>query len=429
MLHDLPDDWASFAGGRRWRCRGPAYLCEVEEPGSTPSLLTAPGIADRLRRIRSFYAGRVTLGRLDERGTGLDILVANAMTESFGTVPSPLAVRDLERQLDAHPAIPLDVRLDQLLREMGAVKASRWLVRREPGYRGPVATPSKVSVGAHHMLIATAMALPSQRGDAGAGPDRIRRQVISLAADSLHAAQLAVEYLNGKSSQHFGKLPLIAACYNAGSPRHTTANPWRLVQYGEHIDRWIGYYNASRQLTGNEPVPPSRTETRLPVPRTAGPAGIPSGTSDHTMLSPHFSLAELVASDTARAKGIDNQPPPGVVENLARLAELLELVRDVLGNHPIRINSAYRCPELNRAVGSAGTSMHLHGLAADFVCPQFGSPLRICQAIAASSLAFDQLIHEFGQWVHIGLPKPDRPSRRQQLTIDRAGTHVGLLPV
>ena len=107
----------------------------------------------------------------------------------------------------------------------------------------------------------------------------------------------------------------------------------------------------------------------------------------------------------------------------------MEQIRALLGNRPIRINSAYRCPELNQAAGSQPTSMHLFGLAADFVCPGFGSPLQIARAIAASTLDFDQVIHEFGRWVHIGLPLEGHANRRQQLTIDRAGTHVGLLPI
>lgn len=262
----------------------------------------------------------------------------------------------------------------------------------------------------------------------------VREQVLRLASESLYSAQLAVEYLNAHSSQHQGELPLIAATYNAGRPRHTNANPWHLVQYGEHIDRWIGYYNASRQAGGAVAVlQPSRSATP-PLPRpvthsTALPAGSPVQRGNEAQLSPHFSLAELTRSDKARELGISNVPTIAVVADLHRLADRLEQVRALLGGRTITVNSAYRCPQLNRAVGSKDTSLHLHGLAADIVCPAFGTPLQICRTIAASGIPFDQLIHEFGRWVHLGLAFDGKTDRRQQLTIDSHGTHIGLLPI
>jgi len=434
MLERLDGGWKRFNGGRRWRCSAPAYLCEVDDPGHVPSLLPQPGIAERVRRIHAFYAGRITMGALDVDGTGLDILVANAMTESYGTVPSPLDRAALDRILDSHPELPLDARLDTLLRQIRADHSTRWLVRFEPNYLMPAATPSRVSVGAHHMLLSTASALPSQRRRNAPGPTTMREHVVRLASESLYAAQLAVEYLNGHSGQHQGQLPLIAATYNAGSPRPTSVNPWHLVQFGEHIDRWIGYYNASRRATGATTAP-GPTHAILPAPpqpptdSTQLPAGSPVQPGNETLLSAHFSLAELTRSEKALQLGISNVPTADVVSNLRRLADRLEQVRALLGARTLTINSAYRCPELNRAVGSKGTSKHLSGLAADFVCPTFGSPLDICRVIAASGLAFDQLIHEFGHWVHFGLAVEGAPERRQQLTIDSDGTHVGLLPV
>jgi len=434
MLERLNDGWLRFDRGRRWRCLAPAYLCEIDDAGQVPTLLPQPGIVERVRRIRAFYAGRLGLGLLDCDGTALDILVANAMTESYGTVPSPLDRSALERALDQHPELPLDLRLDTLLRQIGAGGSSRWLVRLEPGYSAPVGTPSRVSVGAHHMLLSTAIALPSQRRRGQTAQNAVREQVLRLAAESLHAAQLAVEYLNGRSGQHQGQLPLIAATYNAGSPRRTDANPWHLVQYGAHIDRWIGYYNASRQAIGmlaasapaRSAVPPPPVPATL---ATALPAGSAVAPANAGQLSAHFALAELTRSDKARELGIANQATPAVAANLRRVAERLEQVRTLLGDRPIGINSAYRCPELNRAVGSKDTSMHLHGLAADLVCPTFGTPLAVSRAIAASAIPFDQVIHEFGRWVHLGLAFDGAAERRQQLTIEPHGTHVGLLPV
>jgi hypothetical protein len=117
--------------------------------------------------------------------------------------------------------------------------------------------------------------------------------------------------------------------------------------------------------------------------------------------SEHFSLEELTQSDVATRKGIDNTPDADTVENLKVLAGTLEQVRKLL-EHPLHINSAYRGPKLNAAVGGSKVSAHLEGLAADFTCPEFGTPKEICLEIAASNITFDQLIYE-GSWVHISV--------------------------
>ena len=131
-----------------------------------------------------------------------------------------------------------------------------------------------------------------------------------------------------------------------------------------------------------------------------------------TNLSEHFTLEELTFSATAQRKQIDNKPPAEVLENMKRLAAGLEEVRAALGNKPMRINSGYRSPKLNRAVGGARLSAHMAGYAADFVCPDFGSPLKIVKALAATGIQFDKLIQE-GTWVHISFA-PE--ARRQMLT-------------
>src|SRR3569833_1803516 len=72
-------------------------VCEVDDAETAPDYSHLPHVMSKLRRIKAFYAGRVALGRLDEFGTGLDILVANALTESLGSVPSPLNSDELRR--------------------------------------------------------------------------------------------------------------------------------------------------------------------------------------------------------------------------------------------------------------------------------------------------------------------------------------------
>jgi len=139
-------------------------------------------------------------------------------------------------------------------------------------------------------------------------------------------------------------------------------------------------------------------------------------------LTPHFTLEELTASQSAARLGLDNTPAPEMVDALKRTAQLLEEVRALLGK-PVLVSSGYRAPAVNRAVGGAANSAHMLGCAADFSCPAYGSPLDICRAIARSDIAFDQVIHEFRAWVHIAwAPSP----RRQVLTIDAAGTRYGL---
>lgn len=128
-------------------------------------------------------------------------------------------------------------------------------------------------------------------------------------------------------------------------------------------------------------------------------------------LTEHFSLDELTASSTATRLGIDNTPNLETVARLTTLALGLERVRALLG-HPMHIDSGYRCPALNAAVGGSKVSAHMEGWAADFVCPDYGAPLGIARAIAASDIQFDQCIQE-GTWVHISFAPA---MRRQALT-------------
>jgi len=83
-------------------------------------------------------------------------------------------------------------------------------------------------------------------------------------------------------------------------------------------------------------------------------------------LSENFSLQELLKSSTALRKGIDNKPADSsIVTNLQVLCEkVLQPVRTHFAK-PVVINSGYRCPKLNKAVGSSSKSQHTKGQAAD----------------------------------------------------------------
>jgi hypothetical protein len=141
-------------------------------------------------------------------------------------------------------------------------------------------------------------------------------------------------------------------------------------------------------------------------------------------LSEHFSLEELTVSQTAAREGLDNTPGSAELRNLRSLAEVLERVRSGLGGAPVLVSSGYRSPAVNAAVGGSSTSAHMKGLAADFIAPQFGTVLETARAISRMDIAFDQLIYEYGRWVHLGLAEPGRTPRRQLLSIGAQKKYV-----
>jgi zinc D-Ala-D-Ala carboxypeptidase len=143
-------------------------------------------------------------------------------------------------------------------------------------------------------------------------------------------------------------------------------------------------------------------------------------------LSDHFTLEEFVISESAQRLGIDNTPSQVVIDFLVFTAKQMEMVRNLLAQ-PIHINSGYRSPELNKAIGGVPTSQHCLGQACDFICPAFGTPLQICRLMVTNwnSLQYDQLIFEFDSWTHISFVKNGVP-RGSVLTINKAGTVQGL---
>lgn len=137
-------------------------------------------------------------------------------------------------------------------------------------------------------------------------------------------------------------------------------------------------------------------------------------------ISEHFHLEELIASQLATRIGIDNYPKtPEILKNLTILAQRLDIIRNLLGK-PVIVSSGYRCQKLNDTISKIGSrSTHVLGLAADFTCPQFGTPLEVFRAIKKFGLKYDQLIIEYANsptaWVHVGF---DNRMRQESLTFD-----------
>lgn len=139
-------------------------------------------------------------------------------------------------------------------------------------------------------------------------------------------------------------------------------------------------------------------------------------------LTKHFTLEELTASEIAARHDIDNIPSsPLILTNLKILAEGLESVRLLLGR-PVIVNSGYRSILVNNLLGSKPTSQHTKGLAADIICPSFGTPKDIIKKIVSSDIKYDQVILEFDRWIHISFCEEGYKPRKQSLIIDSSGT-------
>lgn len=145
-----------------------------------------------------------------------------------------------------------------------------------------------------------------------------------------------------------------------------------------------------------------------------------------TRLSRHFSLEEMIVSDTAARKGIDMTPPPVVRVSLRALcSSILDPLREEVGQ-PIIVTSGYRPVKLNTLIGGSNTSQHCLGEAAD-IHVRGWKPLDLAKLIVSMELPYDQLIMEFGQWVHVS-HKAFHPQRKEQLTARRNSSGVHYLP-
>lgn len=128
-------------------------------------------------------------------------------------------------------------------------------------------------------------------------------------------------------------------------------------------------------------------------------------------LSEHFTLEEATFSETAARLGVSNQPDERQLQNMKSAAAQLEKVRELTG--PLKINSWLRQPAVNSAVpGSSGKSSHMDGWAIDVKSSKH-TPIELCHIVLNAGIKFDQIIHEFGSWMHISF---DPLMRQQTLT-------------
>jgi hypothetical protein len=124
-------------------------------------------------------------------------------------------------------------------------------------------------------------------------------------------------------------------------------------------------------------------------------------------LSKNFKLSEMTRSEAAARLGVANTPTPDALENLKALcSNVLQPLRDSMGK-PMRVNSGYRGPQVNRAVGGSSTSQHCKGEAADIEVDGFDNK-KLAELIVSMGLPFDQIILEFYKpgdpnsgWVHV----------------------------
>ena len=135
------------------------------------------------------------------------------------------------------------------------------------------------------------------------------------------------------------------------------------------------------------------------------------------MISKHISYKEGVHSNTAIRRGIDNTPTDDQLYFMEIVAEeVFEPLREWVGG-PIKINSFYRCPELNTAIGGSTTSQHCKGQAMD-IDDTFGRATNAeMYHWIKDNLDFDQMIWEFGDddnpnWVHISYVSPEKNRNR-----------------
>lgn len=144
-------------------------------------------------------------------------------------------------------------------------------------------------------------------------------------------------------------------------------------------------------------------------------------------LTKHFTLAEMTVSQEATRSGLKNKPDELQLESLILLCEnVLEPLRERT-RKPVIVSSGFRSASVNRRIGGSTRSQHCRGEAADFTIP--GMPVAdVVALIRKMGLPFDQLIDEFGAWVHVSHSRLNT-QRGQVLKARRVGGKTVYKPI
>lgn len=128
-------------------------------------------------------------------------------------------------------------------------------------------------------------------------------------------------------------------------------------------------------------------------------------------VSKHFTFHEVTYSPTAKKYKLNNNPSRGDFKTIKYTANRMEKIRKIIGQ-PLKVNSWYRSPNLNRVIGGSTTSAHRDGLAVDFSIK--GNARIAFDRIKRSGYSFDQMIYyKRRNYVHISFRKKEKTERRQ----------------
>lgn len=148
-------------------------------------------------------------------------------------------------------------------------------------------------------------------------------------------------------------------------------------------------------------------------------------------ISKHISFKEAIKSNTALRRGINNKPNDYQITNMVNISHnVFEPLREYVGG-PIKINSMFRCEELNRAIGGSSRSQHCEGRAID-LDDTFGYKTNAEMFdYIRKNLSFDQLIWEFGDdnnpaWVHVSYISEDENRGRCFIATKKDGKTIYL---
>lgn len=139
-------------------------------------------------------------------------------------------------------------------------------------------------------------------------------------------------------------------------------------------------------------------------------------------ITKNFTLEEYQNSATAKKYRINNTISSQYKDNMKRVLNLLQVIRDAW-NDPIIISSGYRCPELNKKVGGASNSDHVYGAAVDFYTVSNTREdnhklwnMILCMNTLKKLPLFRQLINEYDdKWIHISVNNDYNKYKQNQI--------------